>query len=135
MPKVLRRRSKKELEKLGHKSVRGASSTTSFPIVAIGASAGGFEAFSTLLRDLPPEPGMALIFIPHLDPTLADERSTTNWQPSNPIIVVCQAGLPRLVARFWIVPKSFYQDRRRTEPPVKQRSSHSHLVRKIRAPP
>jgi len=41
----------------------------SFPIVAIGASAGGLEAFSNLLRALPPEPGVALVFIPHLDPT------------------------------------------------------------------
>jgi two-component system, chemotaxis family, CheB/CheR fusion protein len=41
----------------------------SFPIVAIGASAGGLEAFSTLLRSLPNEPGLALVFIPHLDPT------------------------------------------------------------------
>src|SRR5579864_2488186 len=41
----------------------------SFPIVAIGASAGGLEAFSSLLRALPPEPGLALVFIPHLDPT------------------------------------------------------------------
>lgn len=40
-----------------------------FPIVAIGASAGGLEAFSTLLRAMPVEPGMALVFIPHLDPT------------------------------------------------------------------
>lgn len=40
-----------------------------FPIVAIGASAGGLEAFSNLLRALPAEPGIALIFIPHLDPT------------------------------------------------------------------
>ena len=45
------------------------SVTAPFPIVAIGASAGGLEAFSNLLRALPPEPGMALIFIPHLDPT------------------------------------------------------------------
>lgn len=49
-------------------STSGGSAVT-FPVVAIGASAGGFEAFSTLLRVLPPEPGMALIFIPHLDPT------------------------------------------------------------------
>ncbi len=40
-----------------------------FPIVAIGASAGGLEAFSNLLRALPPDPGLALVFIPHLDPT------------------------------------------------------------------
>ena len=43
--------------------------TARFPIVAIGASAGGLEAFSNLLRALPPEPGVALVFIPHLDPT------------------------------------------------------------------
>src|SRR5579864_513256 len=46
-----------------------ASSEAPFPIVAIGASAGGLEAFSNLLRALPSEPGLALIFIPHLDPT------------------------------------------------------------------
>jgi two-component system, chemotaxis family, CheB/CheR fusion protein len=38
-------------------------------VVAIGASAGGLEAFSNLLRALPTEPGLALVFIPHLDPT------------------------------------------------------------------
>jgi two-component system, chemotaxis family, CheB/CheR fusion protein len=46
-----------------------AASGATFPIVAIGASAGGLEAFSNLLRALPAEPGLALIFIPHLDPT------------------------------------------------------------------
>jgi two-component system, chemotaxis family, CheB/CheR fusion protein len=43
--------------------------SASFPIVAIGASAGGLEAFSNLLRALPSEPGLAVVFIPHLDPT------------------------------------------------------------------
>ncbi|HEY1679901.1 MAG TPA: chemotaxis protein CheB [Candidatus Sulfotelmatobacter sp.] len=45
------------------------NTSANFPIVAIGASAGGLEAFSNLLRSLPEEPGIALIFIPHLDPT------------------------------------------------------------------
>ena len=49
-------------------SVKEAGKET-FPIVAIGASAGGLEAFSTLLRAMPGEPGFALVFIPHLDPT------------------------------------------------------------------
>ncbi len=40
-----------------------------FPVVAIGASAGGLEAFSTLLEKLPPDTGMAFVFIQHLDPT------------------------------------------------------------------
>src|SRR5437016_2627028 len=40
-----------------------------FPIVGIGASAGGLEAFSKLLHALPLNPGLALVFVPHLDPT------------------------------------------------------------------
>jgi len=50
-------------------STSASAAAASFPIVAIGASAGGLEAFSNLLRALPPEPEMALVFIPHLDPT------------------------------------------------------------------
>ncbi len=39
-----------------------------FPIVAVGASAGGLEAFTELLRDLPADTGMAFVFIQHLSP-------------------------------------------------------------------
>ena len=35
----------------------------SYPIVAIGASAGGFEAFNRLLRALSEDPKLALVFI------------------------------------------------------------------------
>ena len=37
-------------------------------IVGIGASAGGLEAFSTLLRSLPADTGMAFVLVQHLDP-------------------------------------------------------------------
>ena len=40
-----------------------------FPIVAIGASAGGIEAIVRLLQALPRGPGMALVVIQHLSPT------------------------------------------------------------------
>ncbi len=40
----------------------------SFPIVGIGASAGGLEAFEALLRHLPGDTGMAFVFIQHLAP-------------------------------------------------------------------
>jgi two-component system CheB/CheR fusion protein len=40
----------------------------SFPIVGVGASAGGLEAFSQLLQELPPDAGMAYVLIQHLDP-------------------------------------------------------------------
>jgi two-component system, chemotaxis family, CheB/CheR fusion protein len=44
------------------------ASRSQFPIVAIGASAGGLEAMMDLLSDLPDEPGMAFIYVQHLSP-------------------------------------------------------------------
>lgn len=39
-----------------------------FPVVGIGASAGGLEAFSQVLRALPPDTGMAFVLVQHLAP-------------------------------------------------------------------
>jgi two-component system, chemotaxis family, CheB/CheR fusion protein len=39
-----------------------------FPIVGIGASAGGLEAFTELLQHLPTDTGMAFVLIQHLSP-------------------------------------------------------------------
>lgn len=64
----------------GDEGVGGASSATpapgvptavAFPIVGVGASAGGLEAFTQLLRHLPADSGMAFVLIQHLDPTHA----------------------------------------------------------------
>ena len=44
------------------------SGDRSFPIVGIGASAGGLAAFTQLLKHLPPTTGMAYVFVQHLDP-------------------------------------------------------------------
>jgi two-component system, chemotaxis family, CheB/CheR fusion protein len=41
----------------------------SFPVVGVGASAGGLEAFSELLTNLPSNTGMAYLLVQHLDPT------------------------------------------------------------------
>jgi two-component system, chemotaxis family, CheB/CheR fusion protein len=38
-------------------------------VVGIGASAGGLEAFTRLLKDLPTNTGMAFVLVQHLDPT------------------------------------------------------------------
>ncbi|HJL18493.1 MAG TPA: chemotaxis protein CheB [Sandaracinaceae bacterium LLY-WYZ-13_1] len=40
----------------------------SFPVVALGASAGGLEAFGRLLASLPDRPGIALVVASHLAP-------------------------------------------------------------------
>lgn len=40
-----------------------------FPVVGIGASAGGLEALKQFLLALPEQTGMAFVFIQHLHPT------------------------------------------------------------------
>jgi two-component system CheB/CheR fusion protein len=40
-----------------------------FPIVGIGASAGGLEAFEKFFTNMPPDAGMAFVLVQHLDPT------------------------------------------------------------------
>ena len=39
-----------------------------FPIIGLGASAGGLEAFEQFFRLVPHEVGMAFVLVPHLDP-------------------------------------------------------------------
>lgn len=55
----------------GSKSTRGSppASSMAFPVVAVGASAGGMEAFAELLRHILDDSGMAFVLIQHLDPT------------------------------------------------------------------
>ena len=52
-----------------NKHVAPALLTPSFPIVGVGASAGGLDAFIQLLGPMPPGLGMAFVLIQHLDPT------------------------------------------------------------------
>jgi two-component system CheB/CheR fusion protein len=45
------------------------SASSSFPVVGIGASAGGLEALVQFFEHLPADSGMAFVIVQHLDPT------------------------------------------------------------------
>jgi glucose-6-phosphate-specific signal transduction histidine kinase len=62
------------------KIMPGRPKTTPFPIVGIGASAGGLEAYQELLRNLSAKPGMVFVFIMHLD------SHCLTFELSNPIL-------------------------------------------------
>jgi two-component system CheB/CheR fusion protein len=47
-----------------------------FGIVGVGASAGGFEAFTQLLEGLPRDPNLAIIFVQHLAPNHASSLAS-----------------------------------------------------------
>lgn len=74
-----------------------------FPIVGIGASAGGFPALSALLENMPPDPGMALVIILHLGsgPSAADkvlQRAT-----GMPVVQVTHT-MPILPNKVYVIP-------------------------------
>lgn len=50
-------------------SAKAADKPTDFPIVGIGASAGGLEALELFLAHVPENSGLAFVIIQHLDPT------------------------------------------------------------------
>jgi len=81
-----------------------ASSPPCFPIVGIGASAGGLEAFTRLLQALPNNTGMAFVFVQHLDPThetvLTDLLSRATAMPTSQV----QDGTPVQPDHVYVIP-------------------------------
>jgi two-component system CheB/CheR fusion protein len=63
-----KRQTKKPAKAASKKSIPSAANV-SFPIVGIGASAGGLEALEQFLGHVPAGSGMAVVIVQHLDPT------------------------------------------------------------------
>jgi two-component system, chemotaxis family, CheB/CheR fusion protein len=87
--------------------VESSESTTphsTFPIVGIGASAGGLEAFSQLLRDLPGDTGMAFVVVQHLAPRyesmLTELLSNTTTMP----VTEVTEGMQVEVNNVYVIP-------------------------------
>jgi two-component system CheB/CheR fusion protein len=57
--------------KLLPKSLSPKAGSAGFPIVAIGASAGGLKAFVQFFANMPQESGVGFVLVPHLDPSHA----------------------------------------------------------------
>ncbi|MDI4664120.1 response regulator [Xanthobacter autotrophicus] len=79
-----------------------------FPIVGIGASAGGLEACTKLLGALPPDNGMAFILVQHLDPT--HESMMAELLAYRTAMTVVQATNGMLLERqhLYIIPPGTY---------------------------
>ncbi|MEO7799680.1 MAG: CheR family methyltransferase, partial [Opitutaceae bacterium] len=75
-----------------------------FPIVGIGGSAGGLEAFLELLKYLPADTGLAFVFVQHLDPL--HESALTALLARGTSMPVCEArdGLRVEPNRVYVIP-------------------------------
>lgn len=74
------------------------------PIIGIGASAGGLEAFRTFFAAVPPDTGMAFVLVQHLDPH--HESMLVDLVRKFTSMTVSQAedGMPLAPDRVFVVP-------------------------------
>ncbi|MBA3684458.1 MAG: PAS domain-containing protein [Planctomycetes bacterium] len=74
-----------------------------FPVVGVGSSAGGLNALSEFLKELPDETGMAYVLIQHLSPTYPSQLVALLKPTTRHAIVQAQDGLAVLVDCVYVI--------------------------------
>jgi two-component system CheB/CheR fusion protein len=77
-----------------------------FPIVGIGASAGGLEAFTELLQTLPSNTGMAFVFIQHLDPKHVSLLTELLQRQTSMSVLEATNGLKVEPNHIYVIPRN-----------------------------
>jgi two-component system CheB/CheR fusion protein len=75
-----------------------------FVVVGIGASAGGIEATSQLLRELAPDTGMAFVVVQHLDPTHPSMLAEIFARTTSLAVAEASDHVPLAPNRIYIIP-------------------------------
>lgn len=78
---------------------------TTCPIVGIGASAGGLEVFSRILRALPEHVGVAFVLVQHLDPTQESMLTDILSRQSKMPVSEAEDGMPVEPDRVYVMPR------------------------------
>jgi len=78
----------------------------SFPIVGVGASAGGLEAFTQLLKALPADTGMAFVLIQHLDPAHSSFLGQALAKTTSMKVLEVENGMPVSPDHVYVIPSN-----------------------------
>lgn len=79
-----------------------------FPIVGIGASAGGLEAITALLQELPSTTGMAFVFVQHLAPTHESMLTELLARETSMPVKEITDGMTIEPNHFYVIPPNTY---------------------------
>src|SRR5271157_5020010 len=82
------------------------SSDAPFVVVGVGASAGGLEALSDLLANLPANTGMAVVVVQHLDPQHESMLSNLLSRATNVPVLEAEQGLAVSPDHVYVIPKN-----------------------------
>ena len=75
-----------------------------FPVVGVGASAGGLEAFTELLHALPAHTGMAFVLVQHLDPSHKSILTELLTRETSMPVVEASDGLAISPDSIYVIP-------------------------------
>ncbi|MFL5738764.1 MAG: chemotaxis protein CheB, partial [Flavisolibacter sp.] len=75
-----------------------------FPIVAIGASAGGVEAITELFKHVAPDTGMAFVYVQHLDPNFPSKLTEIISRVTKMNVVEAKNLMPLEPNSVYIIP-------------------------------
>jgi two-component system CheB/CheR fusion protein len=106
------------LRKNNHRSSNGSQSnqgpiqaaasavSRNFPIIGVGASAGGLEAFTELLHALPKDNGMAFVFVQHLDPKHVSMLAEILARESKMPVLEARSGVLVQPDHVYVIPRN-----------------------------
>lgn len=101
-----------------------------FPVVALGASAGGLDALSRFFAELPANTGMAFVVVQHLSPTQGSLLSEILGKAAHLAVVEAEDGAVLMPEHAYVIPPNRYltlnEGRLRLEAPAG--SDHPHLT-------
>jgi PAS domain S-box len=81
-----------------------AGAPANFPIVGIGASAGGLEAFAQLFTQMPTDAGIAFVLVQHLDPTHPSALTTLVKRYTQMSVTLVEDGMQMVANTIYIIP-------------------------------
>lgn len=84
----------------------GPTTRLNFPVVAIGASAGGLEACTAFLKALPDNLGMAFIVLPHLDPARNSAFPEILSRSTKMAVIEVEDGTPVTPNNVFVIPRN-----------------------------
>ena len=83
---------------------RATAKQASFPIVGVGASAGGLEAFTQLLSALPEHLGMGFLCVPNLDPNRESAMTDLLSHETKMPVLKAEHGMPVKPDHVYLIP-------------------------------
>jgi len=81
---------------------------SAFPIVGVGASAGGLECFKNFFGSLPSDCGMAFVLIQHLDPTRESLTAELVGTYTHMQVTQAEDGMPIEANHVYVIPPNKY---------------------------